>query len=55
MNAKTETAPLVIPLNMTLEEILEAMEDLCGRMADLNAVEECWAIRATIGEQFPES
>lgn len=49
---KAATATLVIPLNMTLDDILAAMEDLCGRMADTGAVEECWKIRETIDDQF---
>jgi len=53
--ATTTTDTLTIPLNLSREDILAAMEALCGRLADLGEVEECWAIRGTMDEQYPQS
>ena len=43
-----------IPLNMSRGDILTAIDTLCGRLADTGVVEECWAIRRAMDEQYPE-
>ena len=54
MSNTNNSETVTIPLNMNREDILAAMEALCGRLADLGEVEECWAIRGTMDEQCPE-
>ena len=39
---------LEIPQNMTKDGALAAIEDLLGRLADLNYVEEAWEVRALL-------
>tara|TARA_R110000824_G_C14718315_1_gene624756 strand:- start:53 stop:220 length:168 start_codon:yes stop_codon:yes gene_type:complete len=45
---------VTVPYNLCREVILAAMEELCGRLADLGEVEEAWEIRRTMDEQYPE-
>ncbi len=35
------------------EEIVDAMTDLCSRLADINDVEESWEIQAVIDKLYP--
>jgi len=55
IDSEPEVAPWSsIPLNMSREDILAAIDTLCGRLADLGCVEEAWKIRGAMDEQFPE-
>ena len=54
MNKATDTTA-IIPTNMSRGSIVDAIDALCARLADLGDVEEAWELRGVLDEQYPES